>query len=245
MRRARIGRRLVAFAGALACWAASASAEMRIGHVATLEPFAMVEGGRSTGMVVEIVAAALGRAKIAHRFLPLRLDAMEGDLAAGSIEALAFVGGTPDKRAAMDLSAAIVVTGGALFVPAGAAPATLKELAGKTIVTPRAGPLGGQLARMAPEARLVLSAGYDESFDLVLAGKADAAALNFQGGLRLARAKYRGKLRLPAEPIVAIPLVFAVKKGAQAELLRAFDRQLAAMRGDGSLAAIERRWLGE
>jgi ABC-type amino acid transport substrate-binding protein len=227
------------------CGGAAAETALRIGHVETLEPFASVTNGKSTGMIVEIVAAALGRAKIAHGFVPLRLDRMEGELATGTIAALAFVGGTPDKRAAMDLSGPIVMTGGALFVPAASPPATLKDLAGKTLVTPRAGPLGGQLSRMVPEVKLVLSTDYGESFDLVLAGKADAAALNFHAGIRLARAKYAGKFRLPEQPIVAVPMMFAVRKGERAELLKIFDRQLAAMRADGALAAIERRWLGE
>ena len=227
------------------CGGAAAETALRIGHVETLEPFATVENGKSTGMIIEIVAAALGRAKIAHGFVPLRLDKMEGELAAGTIAAFAFVGGTPDKRAAMDLSGPIVMTGGALFVPAASPPVTLKELAGKILVTPRAGPLGGQLSRLAPEVKLVLSADYGESFNMVLAGKADAAALNFQAGLRLARAKHAGKFRLPEQPIVAVPMVFAVKKVERAELLKSFDQQLAAMRADGALAAIERRWLGE
>ena len=227
------------------CGGAAADTMLRIGHVETLEPFAAVENGRSTGMIIEIVAAALGRAKIAHSFVPLRLDRMEGDLAAGHIEALAFIGGTPDKRATMDLSAAIVMTGGAIFVSAASPPATVKDLGGKTLVTPRAGPLGGQLTRMAPDVKVVLSADYGESFDMVLAGKADAAALNFQAGIRLARTKYAGKFRLPDQPIVAVPMVFAVKKGERADLLRSVDQQIAAMRSEGALTAIERRWLGE
>ena len=92
---------------------------------------------------------------------------------------------------------------------------------------------------------MTVTTGYDESFEAVLAGKADAAALNLQGGIRLARAKYAGKFRLPSEPFISLPLAFAVARGKDADLLRKLDEQLAAIRADGSLAATERRWLGE
>ena len=192
-----------------------------------------------------VVAEAMRRLKLCFAFVPLTLDDSEPALVAGKVDALAFKGDTPERRARMDFSAPIVVSGGALFARAGTpASKSLKDFAGKTVVTPRRGPLFAQIAKSAPEVKLVESTSYAESFEIVLAGQADAAALNLQAGIRMARAKHPGKLTLPSEPYVAVPLAFAVAKGKHAELLRRFDAALAAMKSDGALRVIEERWLG-
>jgi polar amino acid transport system substrate-binding protein len=77
-----------------------------------------------------------------------------------------------------------------------------------------------------------------------LAGKADAAALNFQAGIRMARAKHPGKFTLPSEPYSSVPLAFAVAKSKNAALMKRFDAAFAAMKSDGAFKAIEERWLG-
>lgn len=218
---------------------------LRIGHDAAFEPFAMVENGRATGLILEIVAEAMKRMKRDFAFAVLTLDEADSALTDGKVDALAFKGDTPERRARMDFSAPIVVSGGALFARAGSPVSkSLEDFAGKTIVTPRRGPLFAQIAKAAPDVKLAESTSYAESFEMVIAGKADAAALNLQAGLRMARKSYPGAIALPSEPYIAVPLSFAVAKGRNAELLRSFDATLAAMKADGSFKAIEEKWLG-
>ena len=218
---------------------------LRIGHDAPFEPFGMVEAGRSTGMLVDIVAEALKRAKLDYAFVPLKLDESETALIEGRIDALAFKGDTAERRARIDFSEPLVVSGGALFTRAGTpTSASLKDFAGKTVVTPRRGPLFAQTAKAAPEVKLLESTSYEESLQLVLDGKADAAALNWQAGIRMARAKHPGKFTLPTAPYVSVPLSFAVAKGKNAELLAKVEAALATMRADGAFKAIEEKWLG-
>ncbi len=218
---------------------------LRIGHDAAFEPFAMVENGRATGLILEIVAEAMKRMKREFAFAVLTLDEADSALTDGKVDALAFKGDTPERRTRMDFSAPILVSGGALFARAGSpASKSLRDFAGKTIVTPRRGPLFAQIAKAAPDVKLAESTSYAESFEMVIAGKADAAALNLQAGLRMARKSYPGAFALPAEPYVAVPLSFAVAKGKNAALLKDFDSTLAAMKSDGSFKAIEEKWLG-
>jgi polar amino acid transport system substrate-binding protein len=218
---------------------------IRIGHDASFEPFAMVENGRSTGLILDIVAEAMKRAKLDFTYVVLSLDESETALVDGKVAALAFKGDTPERRGRMDFSAPIVLSGGALFARAGApASKSLKDFAGKTVVTPRRGPLFAQIAKAAPDVKLLESTSYAESFEMVIAGKSDAAALNLQAGLRMARRSYPGKFALPSEPYIAVPLSFAVAKGRNADLLKTFDATLAAMKADGAFKAIEERWLG-
>ncbi|MFO0989505.1 MAG: transporter substrate-binding domain-containing protein [Alphaproteobacteria bacterium] len=218
---------------------------LRIGHDAAFEPFAMVENGRASGLILDVVAEAMKRMKRDFAFAVLTLDEADAALAGGKVDALAFKGDTPERRAEMDFSAPIVVSGGALFSRAGSPAAkSLKDFAGKTVVTPRRGPLFAQIAKAAPDVKLAESTSYAESFEMVIAGKADAAALNLQAGIRMARKSYPGAFALPSEPYIAVPLAFAVAKGKNAALLKDFDATLATMKADGSFKAIEDRWLG-
>jgi polar amino acid transport system substrate-binding protein len=218
---------------------------LRIGHDAAFEPFAMVETGRASGLILDVVAEAMRRMRRDFAFTVLTLDEADAALASGMVDALACKGDTPERRARMDFSAPIVVSGGALFARAGAPAAKrLEDFAGKTIVTPRRGPLFAQIATAAPGVKLAESSSYTESFETVIAGKADAAALNLQAGIRMARKSHPGAIALPSEPYIAVPLSFAVAKGRNAELLKNFDTTLAAMKADGSFTAIEEMWLG-
>jgi polar amino acid transport system substrate-binding protein len=223
----------------------SVPSTLRIGHDAAFEPFAMVESGRATGLILDIVAEAMKRMKRDFAFAVLTLDEADSALADGKVDALAFKGDTAERRARMDFSAPIVVSGGALFPRAGTpASKRLEDFGGKTVVTPRRGPLFAQIAQTAPDVKLAESTSYAGSFEMVIAGKADAAALNLQAGLRMARKSYPGKIALPSEPYIAVPLAFAVAKGKNAELLKDFNTTLAAMKADGSFKAIEEKWLG-
>lgn len=239
--------RVLAFlsAAAVATTMPAYAQSLRIGHDSPFEPFAMVEEGRSTGLIIDIVAGALKRTGIAFAFVPLTLDESETALVEGKIDALAFKGDTAERRGRIDFSKPIVVSGGALFTRAGTpTSASLKDFAGKTVVTPRRGPLAAQIAKAAPDVKLLQSTSYEESLELVLSGKADAAALNWQAGLRMARAKHPGKFTLPTAPYVSVPLSFAVAKGKNAELLAKVDAAIASMRADGAFEAIEEKWLG-
>lgn len=224
----------------------TASAQtLRIGHDAPFEPFGMVEAGRSTGMLVEIVAEALKRAKLDFTLVPLKLDESETALVEGKIDALAFKGDTAERRTKLDFTKPLVVSGGALFTRAGTSTsANLKDFAGKTVVTPRRGPLFAQIAKAAPEVKLIESTSYEESLQLVLDGKADAAALNWQAGIRMARSSHAGKFTLPTAPYVSVPLAFAVAKGKNGDLRATVETALDSMRADGAFKAIEDKWLG-
>jgi polar amino acid transport system substrate-binding protein len=237
-------RRLLLAAALLIAMPAQAQT-LRIGHDAAFEPFAMVENGRATGLILDVVAEAMKRMKREFAFAVLTLDEADSALTEGKVDALAFKGDTPERRARMDFSAPIVLSGGALFARAGTPVSkSLKDFAGKTVVTPRRGPLFAQIAKAAPDVKLAASTSYAESFEMVIAGKADAAALNLQAGIRMARKSYPGQLALPSEPYIAVPLSFTVAKGKNAALLESFDATLAAMKADGSFGAIEEKWLG-
>jgi len=222
----------------------SAQQPLRIGHDAPFEPFGFVENGVSRGMLVEAVGEILKRAGRDCVFQGLALDAIEAALAAGRIDALAFKGISEERRAHMDFSAPLVITGGAAFARPGlAASADLAAYNGMTVVTPERGPLAADIRRRFPQVKLITVASYDASLAAVLSGQADVAALNFQVGQRLINSTYPGRFSMPAEPYLRVPLAFAVAKGRNAELLAAFDRALAELKAEGAIDRLYARWL--
>jgi len=151
----------------------------------------------------------------------------------------------PERRQTFDFTAPLVITGGALFVRAPLpSPESLKALAGKTVVTPKTGPLAGFIQKTAPEVKLVVNADYDQSFAQLLNGEADAAALNFQVGRRLASTLHAGKVTLPEKLFLELPLALAVRKGEKADLIVKLDQGIAAIRADGTWQTIDDRWSG-
>jgi polar amino acid transport system substrate-binding protein len=239
-----IGRTILATLSYL--WVLHAAAEtMRISHTQPFPPFTEVKNGKSEGLAVDVLRAAAGRVGIELEFVPAPLDEMAQTLKDGRAEAL-FVAITPERQQLFDLSAPVLTTGGALFVRApNATPESLIALSGKTVVTPQTGPLTAFIQRTAPAINLVVTKDYEESLARVVAGAADAAALNYQAGAIIASRLYPGQLTLPHNMFQEIPLAVAVPKGQRSEFLARLNMGLDAIRSDGTWQQINKRWTGQ
>ena len=160
---------------------------IRVAHDQRFPPFAEVKDGKSEGLAVDILNAAAQRAGITITYVPVPFAEIQKTLEDGRADAVFPLAINPERRQSFDFSAPLVITGGALFVRAPQpTPDGLKALAGKTVVTPKTGPLAGFIGKAAPDVKLVVNADYDQSFAQLLSGEADAAALNFQVGRWLA-----------------------------------------------------------
>jgi ABC-type amino acid transport substrate-binding protein len=212
-------------------------------HQSDFAPFIYVRDGKSVGILVDIVEAAAARENIIVVFVPVPLADVAATLADGRADAIMPFGITPERQAAYDFSAPLVMTGGALFVKApNAEPADLNALSGKTVVSPKAGPLVSYLQNNAPAIRVVATTSYRDSLDRVVSGEADAAALNLQVGSNLVAQSYAGKITVPVKTFAQAPLAIAVTKGQHAELIRRLAAGLEAIRADGTLQRIEAKW---
>ena len=127
--------------------------------------------------------------------------------------------------------------------PPGATPKDLAALSGKTVVTPRTGPLAGLIERTAPSVNLVVTTDYEESLARLVRGDADAAALNYHVGAMLAARLYPGKVTMPRIFFTQNPTALGVRKGEQAELLSRMNTGLAAVRADGTWQKINDHWI--
>ena len=218
--------------------------QVRIAYNNLLPPFAEAKDGKAVGLVVDIVRAAAERAGYSVEFLPVPLEQMEASLKEGRALAAIPAAASPERRERMDFSDTLMMTGGALYVRAPEqTPEGLKALAGKTVVTPRTGPLAAFIRKNAPEAKLVVTEDYESSLAQLVNREADAAALNYQAGAMLASRLHPGKLTMPRAMFWELPLGAAVLKGQNAEFLTRLNTGLAAIRADGTWDGINNRWL--
>ena len=218
---------------------------IRISHVETFPPFAEVKNGRSEGLAVDIVRAAAARAGIEIEFVPVPLEQLRKALEDGRADA-SFLGIAPENRPLFDFSAPVLTTAGAFYVRApNPTPESAVALSGKTVVTPRAGPLADYIQKTAPAVNLVLTTDYEESLGRVIRGEADAAALNYHVATVLANRLYPGQITLPHSMFREVAQAVAVPKGERAAFLSRLNDGLAAIRADGTWQRINTRWLGQ
>jgi ABC-type amino acid transport substrate-binding protein len=221
-----------------------AAEPMRIAHLRDLPPFFEVQDGKSVGLAIDIVRAAAARARIEVLFVPVTIEQTMPSLKDGRADAL-FTANTPERLQSLDFSAPAVMTGGALYVRApSATPESLAALSGKTVVTPRVGPLAAFIQKTAPDVKLVVTADYEESLARLVQGEADAAALNFYAGSRIAARLYPGQVTEPRNMFYEVPLAIGVLKGQGAKLISQLNTGLAAIRADGTWQQINDRWVG-
>jgi polar amino acid transport system substrate-binding protein len=206
-------------------------------------PFAFTQEGKAEGIVIDILSKVLSRSGLEAIFLPFPMSEVETLLYSGEVDAIACHGITPDRQKIFDFSDPLVVTGAGLFVESSKPTFTeLEEWEGKTIITPRTGPLTKYLQESFPKAKLLLVQDYPESLRSVLDGKGDAAALNIHVGSHLARQLFSGRFTLPEKIFLEVSVGVAVLKGEQALLLSQVNEGLKHIRGDGTYDQILKKW---
>lgn len=238
---------LIAIALAVASFSvlpACANETVRIAYQTDFAPFVSVKDGKSEGLIVDILNAVAAREGITIIFVPVPFAQLDGTLTDGKANAITPLAVTPSREKLYDFSSTLVFTGGALFVRSpNATPAGLSALAGKSVATPKTGPFVNYIRKTAPNAKLVITPDYPTSFEDVIDGKVDAAALNLQVGASMVATSYSGKVTVPKTMFTPkLAYAVAVSKGQHADFLQKLDAGIAAIRADGTLKKIEDRW---
>lgn len=153
-----------------------------------------------------------------------------------------------EREADLDFSHEDVLTmWGQVYVPRDSHIHTLMDLDGKTVAVLRNGVNGINFSKLCEgfgiDCRLAVAETHERVFELVASGEADAGvANNLQGNVLAFEYALRGT------PIVFSPLriLFAVRKGANGNLIAAIDGYLAWWKQDGESPyhAAMSRWFG-
>jgi len=218
---------------------------IRISHVEPFPPLAELKNGKSEGLAVDIVRAAAARAGIKVEFVGLPLEQFRVALKDGRADAI-FLGVSPENLPIFDFSAPVLTTAGALYVRAPAPePESLTTLAGKIVVTPRAGPLAEYIKTTAPAVNVVLTTDYEDSLTRVMRGEAAAAALNYHVGTVLAARLFPDQFTVPHRMFREVAQAVGVPKGERVAFLSSLNAGLAAIHADGTWQQINARWMGQ
>jgi len=206
---------------------------LRIGFNPDFAPFADLKDGEADGLVIARLRAALDKAGLDATFLPVALPEMTERLRSGDLDALAGVAVSAERSRLFAFSRPLAMTGGAWFPRAGhgwpgdqalrdAAPGQWR------VVSPRTGPLVAQIRDRFPNLEVFECRDYAAAFEAVLAGRADAAALNLQVGRLQAERDHPGLFALPQAPFFKVPLALAVAKGDPLGLIARLDPHLGS-----------------
>lgn len=183
---------------------------MKIGFNPNFAPFSYLEDQNPAGIVVERIVAIFEKANIPAEFISAGLTSLIEGLMEGQFDILAVLAKTEERTKTLAFSKPIIVSGGAWFMASGRMPLVDDELP-KTVVTPKVGPLVAQISSLYPEIKIILTEDYDSALQDVMAGKADAAALNWHVGKMLVAQKYDGQFHIPKAPFNTMPLYMATK----------------------------------
>jgi polar amino acid transport system substrate-binding protein len=221
----------------------AAAETIRVAHQDHFPPFVDIREGRSEGLLVDIFRAAAARAGLEVEFVPVPFEQVQRTLEDGRADAIFPVAITPERLQSFDFSDPLLITGGALYVLApNATPENLAALSGKIVVTPKTGPLAAVIQKAAPDVKLVVTADYEESLARLVKGEADAAALNFHVGARIAARLYPGQVTEPRTMFAELPFAVGVSKGRSGAFLARLNAGIAAIRADGTWQQINERW---
>ncbi len=226
-------------------WVQAVAEPVRIAYAEVFPPFTELRDGKAEGLAVDILRAAAGRVGLNVELVPVPFEQIQSTLADGRAQAIFPFTITPERLPLFDFSTPILITGGALFVRTpNATPENLAALSGKIVVTPRTGPLAAFIQKNAPSVKLVITTDYEESLARLVKGEADAAALGFHVGIRIAARLYPSQVTEPRSMFTELPFAVAVSKGREAEFLARLNVGLAAIRADGTWQQINNRWMG-
>jgi ABC-type amino acid transport substrate-binding protein len=208
---------------------------MKLAHYDNFPPFSYCNRGEPKGLAIDILLQVFKELNLKVIFIPTSMEKVKNFLESKKVDGIAFSAINPERRKIYDFSDPYLVSGGALFVRSpNLANKGLKGFEGKTVVTPKTGPLTGYIQKRFQKVELLLVKDYLLSLKAVLDGKAEAAALNIHVGSHLANQLFPGKFILPKKVSFKTPVAIAVSKSGQASFLKKFNESLKKIKKSGT-----------
>ncbi|KSV74441.1 hypothetical protein N182_27760 [Sinorhizobium sp. GL2] len=176
-------------------------------------PFVTIEEGNVSGLAIDRLNALARLCDVDLEYIAVEASGIQAMIAEGRADAAFPLAINPDRLALFDFSDTVLTTGGGLFVaPHSLPPASLQELDGKAIATPRTGPLASFIRDTLPGTALILTNDYIEPLRMVASGEADAAALNLEAGNMLVEQLFPGKISPALTYFQTLPLAMGIAK---------------------------------
>ena len=198
---------------------------VRVGYQEDFPPFVGSGPAGPQGLAVAILMAGFEKLGTEADWVALSLAEQISALCNGEVDMLACLGVTTERQSKVVFGDPIIRTGGALF----AIERQTTELT--RIVTPSAGPLVAATQAAYPTCSIVKADNYPHALSLVIEGHADAAALNFHVGRRLAEREFPGRFAVPDTTFQTVYLAPAWAPSHDAAVRTAITDALVATGG--------------
>jgi ABC-type amino acid transport substrate-binding protein len=216
---------------------------LRVGFDSPSHPFAYLDQGQPSGLLVEVATAVLADMGATPEWVPLEPDESEIALMERRVDLLAFKVVVAARGAVFAFTSPILTTGAGLFVSPESTIASTQDIGrfgGRPIATPRRGSLSAMLTRRYPGLRQLLTGSPEEALEAVAGGKADAAVLDMETGAYWIGERFRGKVLMPTAPFLAFELAMATSRRRTDQLIERLEAALGGLRARGRLDSLVR-----
>lgn len=215
----------------------AAADALRIGTDPTFAPYIFFKGGRLSGMDRDVMDEVCRRAALDCTWSQAPFDALIPAIRADKIDvAIAGLANSPSRRKLVDFTVAYdKAAGPSFYVGMPGAP---------DLATARIGVKGGTIHAdhlAAKRRKATLFKTEAAALDALVAGKIDLYFGPNSYLLEAQKADRRGWTILHEEPVAAEGAAIALRKGNRALQTR-LDSVLTAMRNDGTLRRLSRKW---
>ncbi len=210
-------------------------------------PYCIIDkNGKADGFSVELFLAAAKAVNIEVEIKIGIWNSIKQDLAEGNLDALPFVGRTPEREDLYDFSMPYLSLHGAIFVRKHQKKIqSLHDLKGKTILVMQGDNAEEFLRRNKISDRIILTHTFEEAFSKLASGEGDAVLTQRIMGMQLLK-----KMKIRSVEPLDIPVetfrqdfCFAVKKGNK-ELLARLNEGLSIVIASKTYDDIKLKWFG-
>jgi signal transduction histidine kinase/ABC-type amino acid transport substrate-binding protein len=227
--------------------APAAGEPLRVGSELDYAPFALVtDDGLPTGFSVELFEAVADVMGLDYIMTVGPWSQVLGDLKAGRLDVLPFVGILPERKETLDFSVPVVSTRGAAFVHTDGPSVTDEaDLADLRVAVMRDDVGDHYIRETGLVAQVEAFPTLDAAFDCVASLQCDAVVAPRLQGILLTQRRGLQDVIQPADLTLqgfGLEYAFAVRKG-NADLLATLNGGLALVIADGTMEQLYRKWL--
>jgi len=216
-----------------------------IGCESDYPPYCMVnEAGEASGFSVDLINAAAAAVHLDTKYETGLWSKVKDDLAEGRIDALPMVGRTPEREDLFDFTFPYISLHGAIFVRKGNNPInSISDLKDKKLMVMKDDNAEEFARRTQISYNIITTVTFQEAFQMLAAGKADAVLTQRVMGLQLLN-----EMGIDSIEPLSLSLnefrqdfCFAVKEGDK-QLLEKLNEGLAIIISDGTFDKIHQKW---
>lgn len=232
---------------ALAGCSAGGSDKYIIATDVTYAPFEFEENGKRIGIDIDLLAAIAELEGFEYELKPMDFGGIIPGIESNQLDAaIAGISITDERKNTVDFSEAYFDSGVAIVAKADSTLTGEADLEGKTFAVKK-GTAGATYAESVKDelgATLIYFNDTPSMFQAVTSGNADVCFEDYPVAMYKFKTETTAELKVIGDKVTSTPYGFAVKKGANAELLEMFNSGLKTLKENGEYDKIIDTYIG-